>query len=157
MPALDPMLNVAVLHMAALKFPRGYDVRPNAPDTLERLCAWLDSGKRMAVYDGGSDYTIFGDPQVNYAFRAWHDWQHWKYRLPFTPAGAAKACLLQINDLWVEYGPSRRMERWARIIDAEVNGQLQYAAAHANQFPNDQSAFVRAYLANPQAALAATY
>lgn len=153
---LDRTLNAAVLHIAALKFPRGFDVSPSAPDTFEKLCALLDSGARMHVFDGGSDATIFGDASVNHAFRAWHDWHHYRHALPFTPEGEARACLYQVADLVAEYGDNATTRQWARILDAEINGQLAYCAARG-AFPDNQDAFTRAYLDNPQLAIATAF
>lgn len=36
------------------------------------------------VYAGGSEKTIYGDPVVNYIFRAWHDRLHLRYNLDFS-------------------------------------------------------------------------
>lgn len=65
---LDIHFNVAVLHIANHLFPCGFDVSDNAPDTYEKLCAILDAGKRMVVWSGGSEATIYCSPEVNYAF-----------------------------------------------------------------------------------------
>lgn len=147
-------LNVAVMHIASRLFPCGYDVSADAPDTFERLCDHLDNGGRMVVWNGASDRTVFECPEVNWAFRAWHDWHHWKGRLPFTPEGEAEACRRQIADLVRLYGDSVQTRRWALVLDAEINGQLRYAALNGDTFPTDQAAFVNAYLADPEAALA---
>jgi hypothetical protein len=157
MQAIDRMLDAAVLRMAALKFPHGYDVRPDAPDTLEKLCAHLDSGARMAVFDGGSDQTIFGDASVNYAFRAWHDYHHYRHKLAFDAEGEARACMYQVQDLRDQFGNGARVQHWARLLDAEINGQLRYAAAHDGAFPTNQRAFVLAYLADQSAAIAQSF
>lgn len=155
--ALDTELSRAVVAMARAKFPQGFDAREDAPDTFDNLCALLDAGKRMVVYSGASDATIFGSPLVNWHFRAWHDWHHWQGRLPFTPEGEAAACNRQVADLFAAYGAGPRVRLWARILDAEVNGQLRYAAAHGGNFPCDQRAFVVAYLDNPAIALATEF
>lgn len=149
--AIDRTLDAAILHLAALKFPQGFDVSPNAPDTLPKLCALLDSGARMVVFDGGSDATIFGSAAVNYAFRAWHDWHHWKHKLAFDAVGAARACYYQQQDLLDTFGNTARVRSWCRLLDAEVNGQLSYSAWHSGEFPKDQRAFTLAYLADPAA------
>ena len=71
--ALDIQFNAAVLTICNRILPAGYDVAAVAPETYEELIAHLDAGRRMLVYSGGAEQTIYGDPEVNYAFRAWHD------------------------------------------------------------------------------------
>ncbi|MBZ0227979.1 MAG: hypothetical protein K8F58_05935 [Bauldia sp.] len=74
---LDPALNAAILHIATRLFPCGFDIADNAPGTYRQLKAHLDAGQRMVVYAGGCDHTIYADREINYAFRAWHDWCHY--------------------------------------------------------------------------------
>jgi hypothetical protein len=73
MEPLDPNLNAAIIAIVKRLFPHGCDVSDKAPDTYEKLKAHLDARKRLVVYGGGSEHTIYGDPAINYAFRAWHD------------------------------------------------------------------------------------
>ena len=68
--ALDIGFNIAVLAISARLFPCGFDVAEDAPRTYEQLLMQLDTHKRMVVYGGGSDQTIYGDREVNHAFRA---------------------------------------------------------------------------------------
>lgn len=157
MMPLDLDLNHAVVEMARQRFPQGFEVTASAPDTFAKLCALLDSGARMQVYDGGSDCTIFASAFVNYAFRAWHDFHHYHARLPFTPEGEAKACALQCRDLLAFYGDNALTREWCKVLDCEVNGQLAYAARHAGAFPVNQMAFARSYLKAPSQAIAATF
>lgn len=155
--ALDPELSAAVLAIAAELFPSGFDVSDNAPETYEALRAQTDTHGRMIVYGGASDQTIFGDAAVNHAFRAWHDYHHYHGYSAFTPKGEARACAAQIVDVFLRYGVTEQTQRWAALLDAEVNGQLAYAAAHRGIFPTDQKAFVTAYLDKPAAAVIATF
>jgi hypothetical protein len=151
---LDRGLNVAVLQIASQLFPLGYDVSPHAPDTLKKLKTHLSQpGARMIVYNGGADNTIFEDNEVNYAFRAWHDWCHWRGNYDFTPEGELKTCKKQVEQLKTLYGDGPTVERWADILWAEVVGQRRYYAIHG-RFLDNQRAFTEAYLANPDAALA---
>src|SRR5438067_89761 len=76
---VDAALNRAVLRMAAIVCPGGYDVSSSAPSSFRELVRHLDDGGRMTVYGGGSEGTIFADNEVNYAFRAWHDWTHYRH------------------------------------------------------------------------------
>lgn len=157
MKPLDLDLNHAVVAMARKAFPEGFDVSPTAPDTLDKLNALLNAGHRMAVYDGGSDATIFASAFVNYCFRAWHDFHHWTGDLPFTPEGEAEACRRQCQNLLAFYGDNALTRQWCKVLDCEINGQLAYASRHNGSFPVDQMAFALAYLKAPQAALASTF
>lgn len=154
---VDHELNNAIVYLAGLKFPQGFDVAENAPDTLAKLCALLDSGKRMVVYSGGSEATIFGNPVVNYAFRAWHDWHHWQGKLAFDPEGEREACARQIEELREHYGHNPLTDRWAELLDCEINGQVAYAQAHNGDFPQDQLAFATSYLEDASKAIRRTF
>src|SRR5208282_1357378 len=105
--AFDIHFNAAVLTMCSRLLPGGYDVSLAAPETYEELIAHLDAGGRMVVYSGGSERTIYGDPEVNFAFRAWHDWCHWRGRHDFSQEGERVACAMQSEHLVTLYGESR--------------------------------------------------
>lgn len=154
---LDRSLNVAVNQIASRIFPLGFDIAADAPSTFEELCSRMDTGNRMTVWDGASDATIFGCAETNYAFRAWHDFHHWQARQPFTPQGEHAVALLQCADLRTVYGDTPQVAAWARVIMAEVDGQLEYAEAHGGEFPNDQAGFIAAYLVDKADACARTF
>ncbi len=63
--AYDIHFNAAVLTICSRVLPGGYDVSDAAPETYEELIAHLDAGGRMVVYSGGSERTIYGDPEGN--------------------------------------------------------------------------------------------
>ena len=144
--ALDIHFNAAVLTICNRLWPGGYDVSLAAPETYEELVAHLDAGGRMVVYSGGSEQTIYGDLEVNFAFRAWHDWCHWRGRFDFSHEGERAACAMQGDHLIARYGESAQTRRWRRILQAEIIGQRDYFDRHG-KFPEDQRAFVAAYLA----------
>lgn len=149
-------LSDAIKIIAAVMFPLGFDVSPDAPSTLETLTARCGNGQRMVVWDGGSEATIYGDAAANYAFRAWHDWHHIDGQLPFTQEGEAQACERQCADLVAVYGDNDVTREWCATIRAEIKGQFEYAARHGD-FPKDQAAFVRAYLISPYEALSRVF
>jgi hypothetical protein len=153
---IDIGLNVAVMTIARRLFPSGYRVSENAPDTLDKLTAAFNAHDYV-IYSGHSDQTIFGDEEHNWAFRAWHDWHHWRGQLAFDPVGEAEACRRQCADLVAVYGDSVKTQFWCAVLNAEINGQLQYAERHGGEFPTDQKAFVSAYLNTPQCAVVDTY
>jgi hypothetical protein len=149
---LDKGLNCAILHIAGRLLPTGYDVAPDAPASYRALRAHLDAGKRMVVYDGGSEGTIYADPEVNYAMRAWHDWAHYTCGNDFSIEGETANCRVQQAQLLELYGDCETTRRWCRILDAEIIGQRLYYAKHGT-YVRDQRAFVLHYLANPRTAL----
>ena len=142
---LDRSFNVVVKQIASRLFPTGFDVGPDAPDAFDKLKARLDSGARMLVWDGASDKTIFACPETNYAFRAWHDWLHWKLGADFTPQGERVVMLAMQAQVVSLYGRSGDSRRWFAILEAEVLGQLEYKEDHGG-FPEDQREVTKRYL-----------
>ena len=139
--ALDIQFNAAVLTICNRILPAGYDVAAVAPETYEELIAHLDAGRRMLVYSGGAEQTIYGDSEVNYAFRAWHDWCHWRGRHDFSLAGERATCAMQGAHLVALYGESAQTTWRRRILRAEIIGQREYFDRHG-EFPDNQRAFV---------------
>jgi hypothetical protein len=99
----------------------------------------------MLVWSGGSENTIYAEPEVNWAFRAWHDWCHYNGAHAFTPGGERAVFAMQCSHLLSLYGPCLKVQRWTRILRAEVIGQQEYFYRHGH-YPEDQRAFVEAYL-----------
>lgn len=149
---LDPPFNTAILEITRRILPRGFDVSLNAPSSYAELHQLLATGARLRVWAGASNQTIYGDPAINHAFRAWHDWSHWIARQPFTPRGERAVSATQCRHLLVDYGDNTHTRRWRLLIDAEVVGQNEYHARY-QRFPTDQMRFVAAYLDDPVRAL----
>jgi hypothetical protein len=154
---LSTRFNVAVMHIASQLFPAGFDVASDAPDTFEKLVSHVQETGRMLVWNGASESTIFADNEVNYAFRAWHDYCHVAGGFEFTPEGETKACLMQIDHIRAVYGNTAEADYLALLVWAEVVGQVSYNLAHDGAFPVNQMAFVKHYLINPVAAVSADY
>jgi hypothetical protein len=150
---VDTGLNCAILSIAARLFPTGYDVSDDAPSTFRGLCKHLDSGGRMTVYRGGSEATIFADNEVNYAFRAWHDWTHWRHGHDFSLAGEVLTYHQQVTDLKKIFGDSPVVQRWATLLYADIVGQRTYYEIHRD-FVRDQRAFLDSFLRDPAGTLA---
>ena len=143
---LDVELNAAILTIAAYLFPCGYRVSEDAPDSYDKLVAHLNAGKPMVVYAGASEQTIYEDREVNYAFRAWHDWCHWRGGHRFNRQGEHAVYEMQCRHLVHFYDDSTRTRRWFDILYAEIIGQQIYFEQR-RQFPVDQRAFVEQFLA----------
>lgn len=138
---LFPAFNVATLHMANRVNPRGWKVGANAPDTLAKLKARAKRDGIITVSSLHSEQTIYGDPEVNYAARAWHDACHILADAEFDDAGEHAVCELQCAQLRMVYGDASSI-LFRRIVRAEVLGQLDYKSLNG-YFPVDQRAFVR--------------
>jgi len=143
MEPLDRRFDTAVLHIANKLCPSGYQASEDAPDTYVKLRAHLDRTKQMLVWSGASENTIFGEPEINWAFRAWHDWCHYYGAHPFTPEGERAVVEMQCSHLLLFYGDSLQTRQWMKILRAEIIGQQQYFHQHGH-FPHDQRAFVEA-------------
>jgi hypothetical protein len=152
MQPLDRGFNAAILHIASRLFPIGFDVSPNAPDGFEALKAHLNAGHRMIVWSGGSSATIYGDPEVNFAFRAWHDFCHWRGDCDYSLEGEIATCHMQCQHLVTLFGDHARTRWWATLLSAEIIGQGHYFHRF-NRFPDDQRDFITTYVANPNTAL----
>ncbi len=141
---LDRGLNAAILSIAHQLFPTGYDISEQAPSTYEDLVAHLNSGNRMVVFSGGCEKTIYADREVNYAFRAWHDWCHWRGQHNFSLEGEVAVWEMQCRHIVTRYGISNTQMRWIFILHAEVVGQRIYYEKHRAYIDN-QYAFVASY------------
>lgn len=144
LPPLFPRFNVAVLHIAGVVNPLGWDVSNMAPVTLAEQKAYARKHGRICVDGRNSLLTIYGDPEVNIAFRAWHDATHLRLNAPFTFAGEIRVCHAQQADIAKIYG-QREAGLFAHILQIEV---IEQAAEFANtsRFPVDQRAFTLARL-----------
>jgi len=150
----------------------GYRAVPDAPDNWEdlqedyRLAIEGVAGHKLRVWDGASDRSIYTSPQANYEFRYWHDTGHVQHGLSFTPEDErALQTLYHIREmraaLWTATmhipGYTREtLELALQMYKADTLGQIEYVVAN-KRFPNDQLAFVLAYLSNPALAVASHY
>lgn len=159
--------NAAIVTMANRVCPAGFDVLPpypagphafdldHAPESLGMINLYHRFTGRIAVSDAHSDRTIYGDPEVNYAFRAWHDWTHWQIQAELTPEGERDVCKAQQADLCAVFGKGSlhgKVRGMCLILHAEIVGQVEYEQRHG-YFPDDQVRFVREYLKSPAYAL----
>ncbi len=135
-----PAFNVATLRLARLTNPRGWNVSRNAPSSLAQLKARAKRDGVITVSSLHCDRTIYGDPEMNLAARAWHDACHILANAGFDDAGERKVCALQQTQLATVYGDASSL-LFRRIIEAEVIGQLEYKEENGF-FPIDQRKFV---------------
>lgn len=153
---LSRSFNVAVLQACNRVLPLGFDVSDKAPESLESLLSHYQNHGRVLVWSGASEHTIFGDREVNYAFRAWHDSRHIVGNHDFTFEGESAVCDMQVQDLLAIYGKCDAFYKFERLLIAEVIGQALFFEARG-AFPENQIAFTSAYLKNPSIALCGDY
>lgn len=153
----DLAFNAAVTTMARKAWRNGYDVSADpsialAPDPVAQ---WeqITLTKRVTVYTGGSERTIFGAPEVNYDFRAWHEWTHYILRAPFDLNGELAVAHRQCEDIALVFGHYSRTVQWQRLIIAEVYGQALWHERHNASYLVDQVAFDLEWLDSPKQAL----
>lgn len=110
-----------------------YSVADVAPATYADLVA---HGRNMVVWSGASDNTIWGSPESNHMFRAWHDSIHLAYGLDFSKSGELAVAELSRSKLGGVIG---------NVVYAEVAGQVEYFERFGD-FPKDQLNFTLAYM-----------
>lgn len=157
MDAAAHALGSAAQEITRDMFPDGFDTSENAPNTFEDLVKQFHETGRLTVYSGASDKTIFGSPEANYAFRAWHDALHLRLMAPFTPEGEHRVMLAQAHDVMRRYGNSPETRAMVRLLHAEIDGQVKYSQAHNGEFPVDQRAFDMAFMRRGDAAAHDTF
>lgn len=150
MKPMYPHLNTAVTMICNILMPEGFDTTADEykTDSLEKIYQYYRDEGRVLVWTGASDNTIFGDPSVNHAFRAWHDYIHITKGFAFNVQGERLAYLEHCKqiDLYLSHRFNRldRLHMF-RMLDIEVN----YQACHMQmwgEFPVDQRAFMKQHL-----------
>lgn len=104
-----------------------YIVKADAPNRVQDL----KSTRQLVVWSGASDYTVFADPTVNWAFRALHDALHIQSGLGFTIPEEIELGRIQA---------SLYDGLLADLVYLEVSGQAEYFARHG-EFVTDQVSF----------------
>lgn len=138
------LLAGAVLQQASITKRRlGFGWHPAnvAPSTMEELrdeyssCRAAGLGAGFRVWSGGSDLTVYGSPEANYAFRFWHDITHVEAGLGLTFHEELATAQLQINQL------GGLPERAIDLFRIDTQGQTHYADITGGEFPDDQLGF----------------
>lgn len=123
------------LNSKILKLAPRHTVKDIAPDSFASLKGASTSG--LVVYSGGSDNTIYGDPRVNWAFRAWHDKLHLDLNALFT---LQDETLVGLEQARLIGGDSLGL-----IMVSKVVAQVEYFETNGI-FPVDQKEFINNYL-----------
>lgn len=147
---LYPRFNEMVQLAVATLLPYGYDVtdNPSECDTADKVRRWYEATGRIMVWAGESDNTIFGAPHVNHAFRAWHDYVHVVFGLPFTVDGEHLVMKIQQRQVLTLGAGFTDAERalFCKLLECEIDAQIQHYVTHG-EFVRDQRAFAQRYMA----------
>ena len=143
---LSQRLNDAILAEASKltkKIGFGYIPDVMAPTSYKELCAAYAncerSGCPLPVFSGGSESTIYGVPEVNYAFRYWHDVEHVLGGNNFGLQGEIRTAYRQLATLESVYGFGPATMEW-KLLHADIVGQIQYYNKH-KKFVENQVEF----------------
>jgi hypothetical protein len=146
--------NLGVLDLADRIVTCGYAVTDQAPETLPELLAAYERTGQVIVSGDNSGLTIWGTPEINFAFRAWHDFRHITGGHAFTLEGERATCADQLLDIRRNFAEdSRFVALFSAIVTAEVIGQAEHFERFG-KFPADQKGFDVAYMADASLALA---
>lgn len=140
--------NAAVLAMANRCFPTGFDVSDTLDvRSLDDLRAAIKANNgRMIVWAGASEDTIYGDAEVNYAARAWHDWCRLQNGFQFTLDGEQAAARVQMGHVRTLFGNNPVTRHWQWLIHCEAVEQARHLR-DLGCFPERQRDFTRETLA----------
>lgn len=143
---IDPEFNLAVLHMAHLAWPNGYDRTPIEPykDYASMRADWLQRN-RIAVYTRYSQRTIFGSSHVNIEFRAWHDSAHLLANADFSFDGELTTYDYQSRQLTQAFPSHPDLNLWHNLLQIEVVEQTR-EFLRTGLFLTDQRSFAIAKL-----------
>ena len=90
------------------------------------------NNKPIPVYTGDSEDTIWGEPEINWLFRAHHDTLHLRHNIPFTLLGEYKVA--EIHSALAELMGLRNLARVMRIdVAAFATYQHEYDGKYAPQ------------------------
>lgn len=128
---LAPALNEKLIAMASKLVFEAKDIAPNTYADLR-----ANTGS-LVVFAGASDSTIYGDPYVNWCFRAFHDYLHISMNAEFSLEGEILVAR--------EHARLIGSDGLGDILMAEVKGQVEYFAKHG-AFPVNQYEFIAGYL-----------
>lgn len=115
----------------------------DAPGTFPALMAeiaqCLKARRPMRVWSGGSDCTVYGSAEANYAFRYLHDLGHYIHDLSFSFAHEVELSRIQAAQVAQAFGKDS-LE--LLVYRADTEGQSTFNEMHGGPFPADQRLFV---------------
>lgn len=139
---LSKTFNDVTCLLTDILLPSGFDITPddNRCSTLHKITDYYNATGRVLVWSGASDKSIFGDPRVNHAFRAWHDYVHITRQLPFTQAGEHDVMLAQQRHVKALRLRPQAEQACLALLECEIDDQIQ-ALIDTGAFIDDQVQF----------------
>lgn len=123
----------------ALSIP--YTLTCDQYQSFDQMVAEFELTGRIRINTGFSEGTIFGIPEVNWMFRAWHDYCHLLTGGNFTLWGESLACLEQLAQIHSDASlTDEQRETFSQLVTIEVIGQANYYF-ETGTFPVDQMEF----------------
>lgn len=141
--------NSLILAIARDLMPEGWDVIPNAPDTLAEARAYYEKNGRVAVDVESRHGCTVGDPEAHYAFRAWHDLIHIcnpdfaTFDLP----GERWAADRHREEIFKRLGYTPEAAWFGALVEIEIVAQNAHLL-RLGYWPNDPRAFAERWLAD---------
>lgn len=153
---LDVHFNLAVRHISfvAMDGYRRFVLTDNGSlcDTYEKICAYYKQHKRVLIWSGESDKSIFACKETNHYSRALHDLIHIKKGFDFSAQGEIDVCAESISLLRQAYPKEPNLDYWCKLMDCEIIGQVEYLTRNGH-FVGNQMGFTKAYLSDKESAL----
>lgn len=118
-----------------------FDVRDDAPDTDADMVRHYNETGRLCIWAGASEGTVYGAPQHNWMYRAWHDWCHISSGVcnrRHGPLGCFEPSAERDVTAW-QAGPVQST-LFQRVVLADTGGQAIHFGMHG-AFPEDQMRF----------------
>jgi len=109
--------------------------------TLKKHIKRFEDTKKINIWTGESEKTIFASSKINHKFRAWHDFYHITKNLSYNPEGEILVCEEQKKDL------PKNFDFEKTLLDIEIKGQIEYFE-QKNKFVSNQYNFCIEYLKN---------
>ncbi|SKB49958.1 hypothetical protein [Sphingopyxis flava] len=144
---LCPAFNQLILAIARDLMPEGWDVIPDAPDSLEELREYYVKHGRVAVNVESRHGCTVGDPEVHYAFRAWHDLIHVcnPNEAAFTLDGEKYAANAHREEIYRRLGYTPEATFFGALIEIEIVAQNAHVL-RLGYWPEDPRAFALRWL-----------
>lgn len=143
---LYPNFNEFILWVVTQLMPDGYDVTlyESRCNTFAKIKKYYKDTGRVLVSLHSSDCTIYGDPKVNVAFRAWHDYVHITHNLDFSADGERNTRKIQ-QDHVLFYGQGYNQQTlllFCTLLFIEVDCQLAHYLKY-REYVQDQRQFCK--------------
>lgn len=141
--------NQLVLAIARDLMPEGWDVIPNAPDTLEEARDYYLKHGRVAVDVESKHGCTVGDPEAHYAFRAWHDLIHIlnPEEAAFTLEGERWAADRHRDEIVKRLGYTPEAAWFGALVEIEIVSQNAFMLRRG-EWPADPRGFANRWLAD---------